>query len=962
MKTLFLLLTLIPAQIIAGGIEYHSILIKWKHTSNILKEWNNAGRHGQIQAMNSILGTHNTRPYLRDAIIKAIEKQDIYLSLKRPNSSAIPPHKNLSALCIVELQQPFLHKAQLIAKLNTLPQIEYAEELPVHVFTEMPNDPLITLQTYLAAIKAYDAWNIWSTLPAGPPVLMGIVDTGVDPLHEDLLPAMYVNPGEDGSDEKGNSKRDNGIDDDNNGFIDDWRGWDFVSSEDPVKGDNKPFPGHFHGTHVAGIAAAITNNAKGIAGIGRNVKILPVKIGRDDSNSLSVESGYEGLLYAAAMGARIINCSWGSPSSSQAEAEIVATAQRYGALIIGGAGNDGQNTPYYPAAYPDVICVGATDLAGYRAYYSNYGSELDLCAPGSQIYSTITGGNAYGYSTGTSMSAPVIAGCAAIIAQIFPDYNARQIIAQLQATAQKIDTLNPALIGKLGSGLVDLGAAANQRNARYAFFTQKDALDNDKDGMYAPGEKISISLVLQNMLAPLKNAYVFAGQLDTSFVKVGFVKSELQAGALATGLLYAVPGTIEFILPENSPYNYPLEIALFIVDGADTIARDILRITINPTYRTLSSNRLTFTVNSRGNLGYNDYPRNGQGQGFMLDSSASMLFEGGLIAGISPEKLSNVVRDVDGEAQDMAFALQQAVYTKIPGVLALAEAYTTYADSNRADQAGLAIQHSVYQLGGNANASAILSYQIQNVSGQDYDSVYAGLFFDWDIGPAGQNNICGFDNNKGYAYCFNASDSALPRVGISLLTAQPLNYYAIDNDGGGGEIGIYNGFTRREKWRALASGVARRFSNATDASMVFGAGPFSLAINEKKQVAFLLAAGKNQQGLDSALINGAAYAQEKGIASGFSWNKLPVASGLQSVMIGRDQAAYITYGIARKSEVWLEVFDILGAIKRSIPMGMQQPGIYQQQRISFNALPSGLYCVRLRTSFNNDVVSLVLVR
>ncbi len=340
------------------------------------------------------------------------------------------------------------------AELVNNPEIEYA--VPVFIrhpfFT--PNDPQFSSQWALTKIGMQAAWTISM---GDPNVVIGIVDTGTDWMHEDLNANIWINPGEDGLDKNGNSKRTNGIDDDGDGKIDDWHGWDFVgniSLTDLYQGvlmpDNDPANIQlFHGTHVAGCASAVTNNGKGIASPGFKCKLLPVKCSPDNANvSQSILTGFDGIKYAADIGCKVINCSWGGPVYSPAEQDIINYAYSKGAVVVVAAGNgNGFNIDQggqYPAAYDHVLCVGATTSADKVAGFSNIGRRVHVYSPGSGIMATLPN-NAYGNLDGTSMASPITAGVAALVFSVHPEWTPKQVIHQIRSTSDNVLTSDPNL-------------------------------------------------------------------------------------------------------------------------------------------------------------------------------------------------------------------------------------------------------------------------------------------------------------------------------------------------------------------------------------------------------------------------------------------------------------------------------------------------------------------------------------
>ena len=319
----------------------------------------------------------------------------------------------------------------VLKRLQDDPRVRYAEPNYVVSAEATPNDPSFsqlwglhnTGQTVNgsggSADADIDAPEAWDVATGSSSVVVGIIDTGVDFSHPDLggsmstSPLMWRNPGESGS-----GRETNGVDDDGNGYVDDWRGWDFVED------DNNPFDDNGHGTHVAGTIGALGNNGTGVAGVNWNVKIMPLKF-LDWFGSGSIEDAVSAVLYASSKGVHVTNNSWGGGGFSQALYDAIKQADAAGSLFVAAAGNDGldnDRTPHYPSSIdlPNVIAVAASDQSDQRAFFSNVGAEsVDLAAPGTNIYSTIPGGG-YDWYDGTSMATPHVAGVAALAKSRFP--------------------------------------------------------------------------------------------------------------------------------------------------------------------------------------------------------------------------------------------------------------------------------------------------------------------------------------------------------------------------------------------------------------------------------------------------------------------------------------------------------------------------------------------------------------
>jgi subtilisin family serine protease len=342
----------------------------------------------------------------------------------------------------------------VLRRLRSDPRVRFAEpNYKVHALAT-PNDSafgeLWGLVNSGQAVKGVtgtpdadiDADQAWNVTTGSSSIVVGILDTGVDFSHPDLggrqtsSQVMWKNPGE-----TGGGRESNGVDDDGNGYVDDWRGWDWAND------DNNPQDDMNHGTHVAGTIGALGNNGQGIAGVNWNVKIMALKF-LDSHGDGDLADAVEALRYATSMGVRITNSSWGGGPFSQAMFDAIKAADSRGALFVAAAGNssaDNDAAPVYPASYdvPNVIAVAATDQDDTLASFSNRGrTSVDLAAPGTQVYSTVLGGG-YDWGTGTSMSAPHVTGTAALAAAAFPSATGAGLKALLLRTVDP----KPSLVG-----------------------------------------------------------------------------------------------------------------------------------------------------------------------------------------------------------------------------------------------------------------------------------------------------------------------------------------------------------------------------------------------------------------------------------------------------------------------------------------------------------------------------------
>jgi serine protease len=845
MKKIYTLIVFLFAasQMFSQDYMLQTLTVKFKQGSGY-PEKIRSGEISDIGEFKQIIGEHTLKSFVNPAILKNIEQR------KKNDNNLLSSKSNIGLERIFTIEYQKKIDAKFASeKLSKFEFVEYAEPRYIHkIFQDsLPNDSLRGDQYYLRTINAIEAWAHVDT--AGKQVVVSVVDTGVDYYHEDLEGVLYINPGEDGLDDNGNDKRTNGIDDDGNGFIDDWRGWDFAANNTEEGYDNDPMPGNPHGTHVAGIIAAVKNNFIGIAGIGLNTKILPVKIGNDNPFSRGLVNSYDGLLYAAIAGADIINCSWGSGGYSQSEQDVVNQVIELGSLIVAAAGNDYSQIAFFPASYSGVISVAAIDGNEYKASFSNYYSAVDVSAPGVDVMSTIPV-NEYVAWSGTSMASPVAAAVAGMIRLNHPEYNNIQIGEHLKATSENIDAKNPGYAGLIGTGRVDAYQAVTAEYPVSISVKSYEIIEEIPDNFIELGERVDIKIELFNALNPVKNVRIFA--LSSAFNRPTFINDELYAGDFGEFETKMVDGTISFYVTTENIINFNLPITLRIIDDDGRMFTTTISVFVNPSWRTMSLNNITLTYTSQGNLAYDDFPNNGRGEGFKYRDGSGLLFEGALMIGYSHELLANVARGSSGSAKNRDFEIVKPIVTSFQNS-DQEITFTEYVSRTDSLVAPVRVLQSGYQFKGDGKDDIIYAvYDVINETEIYQDSVYVGLYLDWDIGPSGSNNRAIWNKEGNFAYNINVVDESLELAGIKMISEHAVNFWAIDNDGDTTDNpGVYDGFTKEEKWLMLTSGIGRDSTNITDVSMVIGAGPIRLRAGDTTRVAFALFSGYTLEELES---------------------------------------------------------------------------------------------------------------
>jgi PKD repeat protein/subtilisin family serine protease len=722
--------------------------------------------------------------------------------------------------------------AEAIRLLKADPAVEYAEPLyrnyrPLYVPNDPQAQPGTGAQYQLANIKAYEAWDVEK---GDPDVTIGVVDYGFDVNHEDLKGNIAYNLADPVD----------GLDNDGDTYVDNYAGWNVASNSNAVGGS-------VHGSFVAGCAAATPDNGKGIAGVGFRCKFLPVAI--DDF------TGYDGLLYAVDRGCKVINLSWGrrDGESSRYEQDLINYAViNHDVVVVAAAGNDNNTAYYWPASYDNVISVGATDGNDAKGGLSNYNDRVDITAPGIALYSTNNGG--YQTSSGTSFSAPLVAGAAALLRSRFPELTAAEVADRLVATADPIDQLaaNANFAGRLGKGRLNVHRALTDpkgvRLTGASIGGGQNMVDGTRARQLTVGVKSAFGTFdnLQVILASnTRGVTVVSGAVTLGALPAnGRAGNDKQPFVLAIGAEVAADAALVFTLTYR--------------DGAFA-GTETFTLKANQDYLNVDVNQLHLTATSRGRIGFNDNFNN-QGIGVRYKNQP-LLFEAGLLLAASPTRVSNCVRDESRmrtytyqfTKDDHFRATRPVWYDQSNG--ADFSASVNFTDEGNPAAMGLRVRQQVYAWKDSPYDKAVVfEYQITNVSGADMLQFYAGLFADWDLhglifnkalGNQALGDRAAWDATRRLGYVFNPM-AGTPHAGIQLLTTQTPAYYAFDELAG---INTHNGFTQAEKYQSFtATGPATKWQsteNAIDAAHALGALLGGLANGETRTIAFALVAGDN---------------------------------------------------------------------------------------------------------------------
>jgi len=433
--------------------------------------------------------------------------------LRQANQRSAPTRAGLERMYKIRVAP---HQAKgLLQQLRQQPYVAYAEVyVPAPRLApprqNVPNDPEAQpgsgSQNYLSTIKAYEAWAITT---GSASQTLAIVDSGIEFAHPDLTNQLFTNPND----------PINGIDDDADGFVDNFNGYDLADNDAVPEADFDE-----HGTSVAGMSSATPNNGFGMAGTGYNTRLMPVKIYTSADDTFV--NGYEAIAYAANQGAQVINLSWGGVVPySQYVADIIAyAALEQDAVIVAAAGNTPAELDFYPASYPYVLSVTSTDLNDQKSGFATYSPFVDLTAPGNQVFGLVNG-QGFGSLIGTSFAAPQVAGAASLLRHHLPTLNSLQVAQRLRRSANPIDGVvgNSAFAERLGQGRLDMEAAL-QSGGLQAVRLYNTQIEAPQPGFYFYNDTLQIGGTLLNVLDPVQNLSVsvsgnegFATVLQSSF-------------------------------------------------------------------------------------------------------------------------------------------------------------------------------------------------------------------------------------------------------------------------------------------------------------------------------------------------------------------------------------------------------------------------------------------------------------
>ena len=704
------------------------------------------------------------------------------------------------------------------------------------------NDPSVGNQWYLDTVKAKKAWDISK---GDTNVVIGISDTGFDIFHEDLKDQIKYNW----------TDPINGEDDDNDGYIDNFRGWDFKNNDNNPDHDVSDIK---HGTIVAGIAGGKPNNSKGIAGLGYNCKLLPVK---SYISSAGIIKDYESMVYLADHGAKVINSSWGGYTFQPLGQDIIdyITYNR-DALIVCAAGN--LSVPYYiyPASYVNAFSVAGTNTKNMfwvpnkvGGNGSGYGFKIDVAAPAVSMYST-NGGNSYiSGQAGTSFAAPIVSGIAGLIRSKYHHYSAQQTAELIRITADNIDTIaeNAPYRKLMGKGQVNAYRALIDSvtpSIRLVDYEIKGLHGNIVRG----GDTAILRGSFVNYLHPTRNVIVSITDYN------GYLASVNKGSIIDTlGTMDTVKNfEVMFIMKKNIPYDASVALLLNYANTDGYSDWQFVTLQANPSYLPISSGDISSTVTATGSIGYT-YVSGREGNGFnyknkpLLYSSLPTIGGKTIYSGLILAKDTGKILLNYGSTSDYSidsYPEYENTDSSVSIVSSYNAKYLTGIDFN------FKINQKVTAWPGDSSF-LIYEYDIINTSFSKIDSMYSGLMMDWGVSNQFVNKaVVNVKEKCGYVYSIEPES---PFVGIKVLRGDQVNHHLIEMTDTTGEIVKTNDFDGMSKLDIFNSMIFPKpklnLTNviADDIVQMISVKSKDIAKGDTLKIAFALFAASDEQNISS---------------------------------------------------------------------------------------------------------------
>jgi len=608
--------------------------------------------------------------------------------------------------------------------LKTVPEIEIAEPCIAPEILALPNDPFASEQDMLKQIHAPEGWDIYD---GDPNVTVGIIDNGLFQEHQDLKSSIKPNEGEIAL---------NNIDDDRNGYIDDYQGYSFGWQDDNTNPGLTYNTNNDHGSNTGGITGATYNNAIGMTGTAGRSTIFPVKATSNQEWNYT-PYGYEALVYAGVRGFKVVNCSWGSENSySDVNRTIIEYAVSKDVAIIAAGGNNVNSIyPYYPAGYYGVLGVGEVNPEDNVTGITNLGAHVDIMAPGEGNMQTTNSAAGYNISQGgTSSASPVVAGVVALVRGKYPNLSNHQALELVRQSTDDIKSVNPGWEDIL-PGRVNMFKALSTdpmsipgiRPIEQTFLTT-GGIETQR---FNTGDTALLRIEAINYLGPATNIRFVLSSAQDPFEVIEVLSSEVDYGNISSNQGLTIDG-FSFKVKELYPEIIFLRVDIY----ADNNYHDffLLPYTSSMETTTFENGKIKYSVSDRGKIGFGGTEQNPQGFGFVLDGYPNQLYFGsGLMATEDDIRAISAVHGTGPQKNDFSVIKPFTPDSANIGVCDDSESILSR-------KIGLEIRQEFYLPPGDKKWSRV-KCTARNISGRTLKNLSLGYLFDWDLNDDSKNNI-----------------------------------------------------------------------------------------------------------------------------------------------------------------------------------------------------------------------------
>lgn len=687
--------------------------------------------------------------------------------------------------------------------------IELAEPIPVPMPTaDMPNDSLASQQRMLTTIRIAEAWQVE---PGDTTIRIGISDSGVKTDHEDLVDVIWTNHAE---------IPDNDIDDDGNGYVDDYRGYSFTFNDDKTRPGDPFHPSNGHGTGVAGICGAATNNGIGIAGVAGNARLVPIKTMPNGTSGIVY--GYESIMYCAVTGINIVNCSWGGFTYTCTNERVIEYAIKRGTAIVAAAGNHGTTAAFYPAAYNGVLSVGVVNPADEVVPMSARGA-VDVMAPGHESITTANDGT-YGPFCCTSGSAPIVSGVLGLVMSRHRQLSPAQACALATVAVVDIAEVNPSVAALVPGRIDALKAVTMRPDSVPALELVTDTVMHLERERWGVGDTVGVWFTLINHLAELTAAQVEVDAVGADADAVHILDTQLSLGTIASASSVRLgsinerrPGLrVRIVRDVTSPVVLRVRITGRTTAGDVHVQTLRTSVVPSPSWSTYRSEGLAVSVGDNARIGVVDHQR-GLGEGVRYGNECGILYEGTLMVGV-------VGRAVDNVRADRGYHNHFAVVKPLRGE----DAHRgIVADSAAPDSLRIGV-HVLQRVGITDGPVPVFITDVTLKNTSDSALVHPILlyYFDWDIGdqPAAnrvdqQGTVRGTEGSRIVIVRSTEKTATTPDVVVSVT---PLSPQTRAINVGYDNTLTYTGFTAQKK-QELLQGALNHYGEVNDVAVLTGA-------------------------------------------------------------------------------------------------------------------------------------------